>query len=103
MASEPEENQQDKDQKKLYAKRMRDLQIEHQKKELVRRYMTPAAYERLMNVRMSNYELYSQLVNFIVSLAQSGKATTRISEEQLKTILTKLTTRPEPTIEFRHK
>ncbi len=103
MASEAEENQEDRQARNLYAKRMRELQMEQQKKELARKYMTPGAYERLMNVRVANYELYSQLVNFILSLAQSGKATSRITEEQLKSILAKLTYKPEPTIEFKHK
>lgn len=103
MASEAEENQEDRQARNLYAKRMRELQMEQQKKELVKKCMTTEAYERLMNVRMANAELYSRIVDLVISLAQSGRATSKITEEQLKGILAKLTYRPEPKIEFKHK
>ncbi len=89
--------------RKAYANRLRQMQAEQQKRERARRLMTPEAYERLMNVRMANYELYSQLVDLVISLAQSGRATSRITEEQLKSILAKMTYRPEAGIEYRHK
>jgi programmed cell death protein 5 len=100
------EEQQESDDKKLreaYAKRVREMRLEQQRRELVRTYMTSAAYERLMNVKMANNELYQQLLGLIIRLAQSGKATSRLTEEQLKSILAKLTYRPEGSIEFRHK
>ena len=82
---------------------MRALQAEQQRKEIAKRLMTPEAYERLMNVRLSNHELYVQLLNFIVSMAQSSKITSKLTEEQLKQILARLTYKPEPTIEIKHK
>ena len=101
-----EEQQGNEEQEKLrraYAKRIRQMQIEQQKRELARKVLTPEAYERLMNVRMANGDVYSQLIDLVISLAQSGRATGRITEEQLKSILAKLTYRPETKIEYKHK
>lgn len=89
--------------RKAVARRMKELQLEQQKREIIRRYLDSGAYERLMNVRVSNYELYAQLLDLIISMVQSNRITSRLTEEQLVSILTKLTSRPEPTIEFRHK
>jgi len=97
------EDDEEKELRKAVAKRLRELQIEQQKREIVRKYLEPAAYERLMNVRVSNYELYAQLLDLIISMAQSNRLPGRISEKQLIDLLTKLTARPEPKIEFRHK
>lgn len=79
------------------------LQIEQQKKELLRKLMEPAAYERLMNIRISNPELYQQLVDLIISLAQSQRLSGKLTETQLLSILQKVTARPETKIEFKHK
>lgn len=99
-----EEQEQDNERlKQAYAKRIRQMQIEQQKRELARKLMTPEAYDRLSNVRVANKEVYSQLLDIVISLAQSGRATSRITEEQLKSILAKLTYRPETKIEFKRK
>ncbi|MCL5430122.1 MAG: DNA-binding protein [Candidatus Marsarchaeota archaeon] len=79
------------------------LQMEAQKKEIVKKFMEPAAYERLMNIRASNPELYSQLVDLIISLAQGNRLKGRLTEAQLVSILEKVTYRPETKIEFKHK
>ncbi|MGB9732329.1 MAG: DNA-binding protein [Candidatus Micrarchaeia archaeon] len=97
------EGEEDERIKKAIAKRLRELQIEQQKREIVRKYLEPNAYERLMNVRVSNYELYAQLLDLIISMAQSNRLPGRITDKQLVDLLTKLTARPEPKIEFKHK
>ena len=88
---------------KVIEKRMKALQLEQQKRNAIKRFMTIEAYERLMNVRVSNYELYSQLVDLIISLAQSNRLSSPLTEEQLKDILGRMTFKPEPKIEFKHK
>ncbi len=88
---------------KAMQQRLQALQIEQQKRLAVKKYMTIGAYERLMNVRVANYELYSQLVDLIINMAQSQRVTGQITEEQLKQILARLTYRKESTIEFKHK
>jgi programmed cell death protein 5 len=89
--------------KKAIAKKLKEMQIEQQKREIVRKLLEPDAYERLMNVRVSNYELYAQLLDLIISMAQSNRLPGRITDKQLVDLLSKLTSRPEPKIEFRHK
>ena len=99
----PEGEDEEKELKKAVAKRLKELQIEQQKRAIVRQYLEPAAYERLMNVRVSNYELYAQLLDLIISMAQTNRLPGRITEKQLIDLLAKLTARPEPKIEFKHK
>ena len=103
VASEEQQPDENDKLRKAVAKRIRAMQIEQQKRELARKYMTPEAYERLSNVRMANPELYSQLVDLVISMVQSGRATSRLTEDQIKSILAKLTYRPESRIEFKHK
>ena len=56
-----------------------------------------------MNVRVSNYDLYMNILNMIISTAQSGRFAERITEKQLVEILSRLTYKPEPKIEFKRK
>lgn len=61
------------------------------------------AYERLTNIKAANYELYLQLLDLIISLAQSNRIQGKLTEAQFVAILNKVTYRREPTIEFKHK
>ncbi len=80
------------------------MQLEQQRREIARKLMDTQAYERLMNVRIASPELYSQLMSVIIQMAQSNRmGNGKITEEQLKSILAKLTYKPEPTISFKHK
>ena len=99
--SEGQEPNEDKMRKEL-SRRMKAMQIEQQKRELAKKFTTNEAYERLMNVRISNRELYDQLINLIINMAQSNRLINKLTDEQLKGILAKLTYRPEPKIEFKH-
>jgi DNA-binding TFAR19-related protein (PDSD5 family) len=95
-------NEEDAARKELN-KRLKTIQLEQQKRLTVKKYMTEQAYERLMNVRISNYDLYMNILNMIISTAQSGRFTDKINEKQLVEILSRLTYKPEPKIEFRRK
>lgn len=88
---------------KALQQRMRALQAEQQKRMAIKKYLTVGAYERLMNVRVANFELYSQLVNLLLASVQNQGITGQITEEQLKQILGRLTYKKESTIEFKHK
>ena len=88
---------------KLMQQRMQALQAEQQKRIAVKRYLTIGAYERLMNVRVANFELYTQLIDLLLTMAQSQRITGQITEDQLKQILSRLTYRKETNIEFKHK
>ena len=100
---EGEEEQYQKKMRKKVSEAIKASQMEAQKKEIMKQFLDPKAYERVMNIRASNYELYNQLVNLIVSLVQGNRLNGKVSEEQLKSIIEKITYRREPTIEFKHK
>ena len=89
--------------RKELSRRLKEMQVENEKKDFVRRLMEPQAYERLMNVRVANRELYSQLLDLIITLARSNKINNRLTDNELRNLLAQLTTRPEPKIEFKHK
>ena len=103
MAEEDEEQRYQKDIRKRVAEAMRKSQMEQQKKDVMRQFLETAAYERLMNIRVTNQDLYDQLVGLIVNLVQSNRVTGKISEAQLKSILEKVSYKKEPTIAFKHK
>jgi DNA-binding TFAR19-related protein (PDSD5 family) len=98
-----DERSQQKRLRKAIEARMRAAQIEQQKKDVLKKIMEQAAYDRLMNIRLSNYELYSQIVDLIISLAQNGRINGMLTEQQLISILQKVTFKKEPTVEFKHK
>jgi programmed cell death protein 5 len=101
-----EENDDDQYQKRLkkrVSEALKAAQIENQKKELMKQFLDAKAYERLMNIRVSNYELYNHLVGLVASLAQSNRISEKITESQLKSIIEKITYRREPKIEFKRK
>jgi len=87
----------------LHQQRLQALRLEMQKKELLRGMLSPEAYERMSNVRMSSPELYDKVVGSLAYLAQSGKKMGKISDGQLYALLAKMTERRETSIEFRSK
>lgn len=103
LANEAAENEAQAKYKKEIYRRLREMQIEQEKKALAKRFMSSEAYERLMNVRVANYELYSQLLELLIAMAKSNRITGTITETQLKDLLAKLTFKPESKIEFKHK
>ncbi len=108
MAIEPNENDENNEKeeeklRKVLAKRYKALQIEEQKKQIIRRFLEPEAYERLMNVRIANYELYQQLLDLLIALIQSKKITKALSDSEFKQLLAQLTSRPSGSIQIMHK
>ncbi|MGC8478466.1 MAG: DNA-binding protein [Candidatus Micrarchaeia archaeon] len=89
--------------KKAWAKALKEAEAEQQRKEVLRRFLDDASYERMMNIRASNRELYLQLADLIISLVQSNRLASKLTEAQFLQLLQKLTYRPEPKISFRHK
>ena len=100
----PDEGESEQQQaQQLYQKRLQALQLEMQKKELLRNMLSPEAYERMANVRMSSPELYDKVINSLAYLAQSGKKMGKITDEQLYSLLAKMTERRETSISFKSK
>ncbi len=102
MAGEEDEQYQ-KRMRKRVTEALRAAQLEQQKKEILRRFLDGTAYDRMMNIRVSNPDLYDQLVSLIVSLVQSNRITGKMTENQLKLLLARATYKKEPTISFKHK
>ena len=102
MAYDEEEGGQRRINRRLAAA-IKNMQIEQQKKEMMKQLLAPKAYERLMNIRISNPELYNQIINVVVSLAQTNRLHGKMTEAQLLSILEKVTVRKEPTINFKRK
>ncbi len=101
--TEEQQNENDEARRKNINQRIRAMQMEQQKRAAAKKYLTAEAYERLINVRMANYELYLQLQDLIIAMGQSNRITSKITEEQLKKMLQKFTFKPETKLEFRHK
>ncbi len=100
---EESEGQQQKKLKKRLMEQYQRAQMEQQRKEIMQKLLEPAAYDRLMNIRLSNPELYVQLVNLVISLAQSERLSGKLTEAQLIAILQKVTYKPDTKIEYKHK
>ncbi|MCL4383380.1 MAG: hypothetical protein M1168_02965 [Candidatus Marsarchaeota archaeon] len=89
--------------KKRLSKTIKQMQIEEQRKELMKQFLDSGAYQRLMNIRISNYELYMQIINILISFIQEGRITNKLSEDQFIAFINKMTRKPETRIEFKHK
>ena len=65
---------------------------------LLRQVLEPEAKQRLSNVRLVNPELYLKATQAILYLVQNNQFKSKISEQQLKQILEKLSQKRETTI-----
>lgn len=84
-------------------RRYKAAQQEQQIRAYMRKILEPAAYERLMNVRVSNHDLYMQIVQVIINIVQSNSSVKRITEQQLMDLVGRMTSSHQPTIEFKRK
>ncbi len=64
---------------------------ERQLDALLSKVLSPEAKTRITNVRMVNAEKYLQAAQVILNMARQGRVQGRISDEDLKHILTQLT------------
>ena len=100
------------DMEELRQRRMQQLaelrqrqELENQKKNAMLQTLEPEAYERLMNVRIANEDLYNQVVSTIVYLMRQGNLKGKITDEQLRKVLAQLSGAgaKESKIEFKRK
>ncbi|KUO41822.1 MAG: hypothetical protein APU95_04935 [Hadesarchaea archaeon YNP_N21] len=73
-------------------KRQEELrrQYEIQKRIILQNILTPEARSRLSNIRIARPEFAEQLELQLIQLAQAGKITSMITDEQLRQILSML-------------
>jgi programmed cell death protein 5 len=68
-------------------------QLEAQKENLLRSILSPEARQRLTNLKMVKPEFTEQLELQLIQLAQQGKISTPLADEQLRQILVQLQSR----------
>ena len=64
--------------------------MEMEKQALLRRILTPEARQRLANLKMIKPEFTSQIETWRIQIAQQGRISIPIDDEQLKEILRRL-------------
>ena len=88
--------------KKKYMEQMEEKQKEAETEakldETLRFLLEPKAKERLSNVRLANKELYMKAVQSLLYLAQANQLSKKLSEEDLKALLLKLSEKRETKI-----
>jgi len=67
-------------------------ELEAQRRLVLQRILTPEARRRLTTLRMVKPEFVTQLENQLIQLAQRGAIKIPITDEQLKRLLSKLST-----------
>jgi programmed cell death protein 5 len=65
-------------------------QVEEQKRIVLKSILTPEARSRLSNIKMARPEFAAQIEALLIQLAQAGQVKQRITDEQLKEILRRL-------------
>lgn len=103
MEGENLESLREKRLRKALAEQQQAAQLEAQKKSLLRNVLTPEAYERLMNVKLANPDLYNQMVSILSYALQNGKLSGKVDEGQVRSILVRLTEKREPSISLKRK
>ncbi|WP_321211464.1 DNA-binding protein [Methanothermobacter sp. DP] len=62
-------------------------QLEMQKKQIMMQILTPEARSRLANLRLTRPEFVDQIELQLIQLAQMGRVRSKITDEQLKELL----------------
>jgi len=65
-------------------------QLEMQKQAILRRILSPEARQRLANLKMIKPEFTGQIELQLIQLAQAGRLSIPVTDDQLKQILTQL-------------
>jgi programmed cell death protein 5 len=80
-------------QQRLQEERIREeerRQLELQKRSILMTILTPEARGRLANIKIARPDFGAQIENLLIQLAQTGKIQQKITDEQLKNILAKI-------------
>lgn len=74
----------------LRKKQIEQMQREAQLRDVLRKILDPKAFERLMNIRIANRELYFQLAQLLVYAYQQGQLRPPVSEAELLSLLNRI-------------
>lgn len=69
------------------------IQMDAQKRKVLLSVLTPEARNRLSNIKLARPEFASQIENLLIQIAQSGNVTQKITDQHLKEILLKVSTK----------
>ena len=72
-----------------------------ERQEILKKFLTPEAVQRLANIRLARPEVAENVENQILSIAQSGRLNRMITDNELKSILVRITEKRETKIERR--
>jgi len=70
-----------------------EREIQAARKAALRQILTPEARARLTNLKMVRPELATQVENYLIQLAQTGRIRLPITDEQLKRLLAAIASR----------
>lgn len=62
-------------------------ELEMLKEQMLRTFLSPAARQRLANVRMVKPELAAMVENYIVAMGSQGRISKELSDDELKRLL----------------
>lgn len=65
---------------------------------MLKQVLTPEASARLANVALVKQEKARQVENYLINAAQSGKLGGKVTEDQLKDLLTQVTEQSRPKV-----
>ena len=96
----------EEDQKQLqdaYRRKIEEMQkrreAEEQLRQILQTVLDSKAYERMTNIKLSNEQLYLQLAQTLVTLYRQGQLKVKVTEAQLKELVSRmLSQRRETTI-----
>ncbi len=66
------------------------MQVDAQKRQILMGILTPEARNRLANIKLARPEFAAQVENLLIQAAQSGNLAQKITDQQLKEILLKI-------------
>lgn len=77
--------------------------LENKKRELLRNFLEPEAFQRMEYLKGSNLDKYNLIVSMVAQSASSGNIRKKITSEQIREIIINLEQRNDRKIEIRRK
>ena len=85
-------------QRQYEAEEVPEAEYEAQRRDVLRRLLTPDARERLANFKLARPQLGAALESRLIELAASGRPFAPIDDQQMRQILAQASNRREPRI-----